>query len=176
MNKVLVIVDMQNDFINGTLANEAAQKIVPRIVHKIKHGDYSKIILTRDTHFDNYLDTLEGENLPIKHCITGTEGWCVNKDIREACIGRSYEYLDKRTFGIVDDCKWDYVFPDNIEQITLVGTCTSICVVSNALILRALYPNVKIVVDASCCADVSIEKHRAALKVMKSCQIEVIGE
>lgn len=176
MDKVLVVVDMQNDFINGALANEAAQKIVPRIVNEIKDGDYSKIILTRDTHYDDYLDTFEGKNLPIKHCIIGTEGWCVNKDIRETCIEKEYEYLDKYAFGMVDELSWYDMLPTNCDQITLVGTCTSICVVSNALILRALYPGKRIVVDASCCADITEEKHKAALEVMKSCQIAVIGE
>lgn len=170
--KVLVVVDMQNDFVSGSLSNEMAQEIVPAIVDKIKGFD-GQIILTRDTHYDDYLDTLEGKNLPIPHCISGTEGWCVVPEIREACMGKPYEYLNKPTFGLIDETRWNYAFGNIPTCIEIVGTCTDICVVSNALILKALYPSAKIIVDSKCCAGITKESHNAALLVMAMNQITV---
>lgn len=162
MGKVLIVIDMQNDFVIGTLGNKEAQA-------KIKeYGDCGDwMIFTRDTHGENYLDTPEGKKLPVKHCINGTEGWQIVPGLEvENC-----EYIDKPTFGWLN---WEgFGLNDEIE---LVGVCTDICVISNALILKAKYPEATISVDASCCAGVTPEKHNAALETMKSCQIDVYGQ
>ena len=169
MGKVLIVIDMQNDFVTGTLGNKEAQAIVPNVQAKVKEyadrGDW--IIFTRDTHGENYLDTPEGKKLPVKHCINGTEGWQIVPGLEvENC-----EYIDKPTFGWLN---WEG-FGSN-DEIELVGVYTDICVVSNALILKAKYPEAIISVDASCCAGVTPEKHNAALETMKSCQIDVYGQ
>ncbi len=169
MSKVLIVVDMQNDFVTGTLGSKEAQAILPNVKSKIKEyadrGD--RIIFTRDTHGDNYLETPEGKKLPVKHCIENTEGWQVVADlVTEPC-----EYVNKPTFGWLS---WDD-FGEK-DEIELIGVCTDICVVSNALILKARYPEAAISVDASCCAGVTPEKHKAALETMKSCQIDVYNE
>ena len=167
MKKTLIVVDMQNDFIDGALGTKEAQAIVPNVKKKIEEyearGD--EIIFTRDTHSKNYLRTNEGKHLPIEHCIYNTYGWHISDK-----LGYGYEVINKPTFGYNG---WsEYYF----EEIELVGLCTDICVVSNALILKAIFPESDITVDASCCAGVTPEKHAAALEVMKSCQIKVIGE
>jgi nicotinamidase-related amidase len=169
--KVLVVVDMQNDFVTGSLANPDAQRIIPNIAKKIekylKKGD--KVIFTRDTHRSDYLDTAEGKQLPIPHCIHGTTGWCVVDELTyPECV-----HIDKPTFGYK---YWEYEIYDGtgeIENIELVGTCTDICVLSNAILLKTEYPNIPISVDSSCCAGLSPAKHEAALEVMRSCQINV---
>ena len=166
IKQVLICVDLQNDFITGALANKEAEKILPRVVDLIKNFD-GDVIFTRDTHDENYLETNEGKNLPVKHCIMGTHGWQI-ADGLETPYGR---YINKPTFGWMG---WKSLeFEDEIE---IVGLCTDICVVSNALILKAMFPEVKITVDASCCAGVTPETHKAALQTMKMCQINVIGE
>lgn len=166
MGKVLIVIDMQNDFVTGTLGNKEAQAIVLNVQAKVKEyadrGD--RIIFTRDTHGENYLDTPEGKKLPVKHCINGTEGWQIVPGLEvENC-----EYIDKPTFGWLN---WEG-FGSN-DEIELVGVCTDICVVSNALILKAKYPEAIISVDVSCCDGVTPEKQAAALETMKSCQIDV---
>lgn len=173
-NKILIVVDMQNDFISGTLGTREAQAIVPNVKKKIKeyvdNGEH--VIFTMDTHYENYMETLEGQKLPIKHCIKDTEGWFINENVEET----KYEHVCKETFGYLG---WKEKFSDyhiNQIEIEIIGLCTDICVVSNALILRAMYPNTKITVDANCCAGVTPENHKAALTTMKSCQIDVIGE
>ena len=169
MSKTLIVIDMQNDFIDGSLGTKEAQAIVLNVAKKIKEykdrGD--KIIFTRDTHDTNYLNTPEGKKLPVEHCIYGTHGWKIADGLEvENCY-----YVDKPTF---EWTHWnDLIFEDDIE---LVGLCTDICVVSNALILKAMFPNADITVDASCCAGVTPDTHNAALATMKMCQIEVIGE
>ena len=169
MKKTLIVVDMQNDFIDGALGTKEAQAIVPNVRKKIEeyktHGD--EIIFTRDTHSANYLKTNEGKRLPVEHCIKGTYGWLISEEIE--CT--EYAHIDKNTFG--------YKFWDKIrdfEEVEIVGLCTDICVVSNALILKAQFPEINITVDASCCAGVTPESHQAALTTMKMCQINVIGE
>lgn len=168
-NKLLIVIDMQNDFVTGSLGSKEAQAIVPKVQEKIKEyknrGD--RVIFTRDTHGANYLDTAEGRKLPVKHCIKDTEGWQIVPELQaESC-----EYINKPTFGWL---YWnDFGETDEIE---LIGVCTDICVISNALILKAKYPEAVISVDASCCAGVTPEKHQAALETMKSCQIDVCGE
>jgi len=166
--KVLVVIDCQNDFIDGVLGTNEALAIIPNVKKKIeeyrRRGD--KIIFTRDTHQNDYLNTNEGKHLPVKHCIEGTDGW----DISDELDVHSEDFIfNKPTFGSL---RWkDFGFNGDIE---LVGLCTDICVVSNALILKAQYPEIKITVDSSCCAGVTPESHQAALTTMKMCQIEVI--
>lgn len=171
MKKTLIVVDMQNDFIDGELGTEEAQAIVSKVVEKIDEYEShnGNIIFTRDTHFDNYLETNEGKNLPVKHCIEGTYGWCIHDDLFDT----DYLHIDKKTFGYKD---WDLWIDKDNESIELVGLCTDICVVSNALILKATFPEIDIIVDASCCAGVTPESHKTALETMKMCQINVIGE
>lgn len=171
MKKTLIVIDMQNDFIGSALGTKEAQAIVPNVKKKIKEyksrGD--DIIFTRDTHYDNYLETNEGRNLPVKHCIEGTYGWCIHDDLFDT----DYLHIDKKTFGYKD---WDLWIDKDTESIELVGLCTDICVVSNALILKAVFPEIEMTVDASCCAGVTPESHKAALETMKMCQIEVIND
>jgi nicotinamidase-related amidase len=170
--KVLVVVDMQNDFVAGSLGTKEAREIVPSVKKKIEKyfNNGEEIIFTRDTHYSNYLDTQEGKNLPVEHCIHGTMGW----NVLEGLETPNCHYVDKNTFG------WDQwkktLGKFNFDEVELIGVCTDICVVSNALLIKALFPETKITVDASCCAGVTPEKHKAALEVMKSCQINVIGE
>lgn len=171
--KTLIVVDMQNDFITGPLGTPEAREIVPKVKAKIEgyqcRGD--QVIFTRDTHYDNYLRTSEGKHLPIEHCIVRTEGWEVIPELR-SYVSKA---ATKHTFG----CNhWDigYFNLKHSDSIELVGVCTDICVVSNTLILKAEYPETPITVDASCCAGTTPENHKAALQIMKSCQINVIGE
>lgn len=166
--KTLIVVDMQNDFITGSLGTEEAQAIVPNAKKKIVeyHSRGDKIIFTRDTHNENYLQTNEGKKLPVKHCIYGTNGWKIVNDLEVP----ECQYIDKPTFG------WSRWENRVFEEVELIGLCTDICVVSNALILRAVFPDIEITVDASCCAGVTPETHKAALITMKMCQINVIGE
>ena len=170
MKKTLIVIDMQNDFIDGSLGSKEAQAIVPNVKKKIeeyKSCDYD-IIFTRDTHTPDYMNTNEGKNLPVEHCIYGTNGWNIADGLEP--VDYACDYINKPTFGWT---RWnEYVF----EEIELVGLCTDICVVSNALILKAMFPETKITVDASCCAGVTPESHKAALTTMKMCQINVIGE
>lgn len=176
--KVLAVIDMQNDFIDGALGTPEAQAIVPKVCDKIKNFDGDFIAVTRDTHLSDYLETNEGKHLPVKHCIQYTSGWGINPEVSDVLDSIEWNsttdmrYIDKPTFGTF---KWKRILSDytNITEITLIGLCTDICVVSNALILKALYPEARIVVDSSCCAGVTPAKHEAALEVMRSCQIEV---
>lgn len=166
MKKTLIVVDMQNDFINGSLGTKEAEAIVENVKKKIAQyrdaGD--EIIFTRDTHQENYLETNEGRHLPVEHCIEGTEGW----KIAEGLDVPGAVYIDKPSFGYVD---WkDY----RLEEVEIVGLCTDICVVSNALIIKALYPEIPVSVDASCCAGVTPESHEAALLTMKMCQVTIV--
>ncbi len=183
--KILVVIDCQNDFITGSLRNEEAIKKVPNIVKKITDNDWDEIIVTQDTHEDNYLETREGKNLPVVHCIKYTDGWKINEDIdraiKDAKFNRNINvvYVHKPTFGsktlrdiITEDFKY---FKTDDLQITFVGFCTDICVVSNVLLVKeALYEDANITVDSSCCAGVTPESHEAALLTMKMCQINVI--
>lgn len=177
MKRTLIVIDMQNDFIDGALGTKEAQAIVPNVKKKIEEykarGD--EIIFTRDTHFENYLKTNEGKHLPVEHCIENTHGWNVAEELDVA----ECEHINKTSFG---HPFWD-IIKDNesvvarfFDEIEIVGLCTDICVVSNALILKAMYPEIDITVDASCCAGVTPESHQAALTTMKMCQINVIGE
>lgn len=181
-NKALIVIDMQNDFIDGSLGTKEAQEIVPKVIEKIRNFDENgNLYLTRDTHGETYLDTQEGKKLPIEHCICGKDGWYVNKDILKAVEETNCNikgYFDKPTFGslkMMDYFRKWYVDTSDVE-ITLVGLCTDICVISNAMLLKAALPETRIIVDAACCAGVTPESHRNALEAMKMCQIEVINE
>jgi nicotinamidase-related amidase len=171
--KTLIVVDMQNDFIDGSLANPAAAAIVSDMAEYIKNFD-GQIIFTRDTHYPNYMETQEGRNLPIMHCQYGSEGWEIQDDLFEAVRGRNIEWsvVDKNSFGDT------YELEDEIDaysnEIYLCGTCTDICVISVALNLKARFPEIKMYCIADLCAGLTPEKHAAALEVMRSCQIEVI--
>ena len=190
--KVLVIVDMQKDFIDGSLGSPEAQNIVSNVVYKMRqHKNTDTIVLfTKDTHKENYLNTPEGKKLPIAHCIEGTEGWSIDREIHNEFKSGGYATysagdiingrITKPTFGSYDLidalCDIDAKIEEGISEIEFCGVCTDICVISNVLMTKAAFWNTPIVVDASCCAGVTPEKHAAALEVMKSCQIDVIGE
>ena len=174
--KVLIVVDMQHDFIDGSLGTEEAKKILPNVEKKI--AQYRScgegIIFTRDTHEENYLETQEGKNLPFIHCIKGTKGWEIEDSIKEA-LGE-VKIFDKLTFGSKElgfYLKEHYENIQNDLEIELVGVCTDICVISNAMIIKANLPEARITVDSSLCAGVTIESHLTALKAMEMCQIKI---
>lgn len=178
MHKVLIVVDMQNDFVTGSLGSETAQAIIPNVEKKIleylKSEREDEVYFTRDSHATDYLSTKEGEKLPVEHCIYGSHGWQIIPELKQYSE-LADEIVNKDSFGY--PCWEDELGrEERIESIELIGVCTDICVVSNALILKALYPEVEIIVDASCCAGTTPEAHQAALRVMQSCQITVIGE
>ncbi len=178
--KILVVVDMQNDFIDGALGTKEAQEIVPKVAEKIRKFE-GKIFYTRDTHEKNYLDTQEGKKLPVVHCIRGTEGWALHPEIERL---RTEEPVDKPAFGSIElgYAIKEYLTEqivlgeENVESITLAGLCTDICVISNAMILKAMFPEIPVTVDASCCAGVTPESHKNALEAMKMCQIQIENE
>jgi len=176
MKKILVVVDMQKDFVDGALGSKEAVAIVGNVVKKIDEFD-GDIIVTYDTHAENYMETQEGKNLPVPHCIKGTDGWKLDSKVQTALDKREYKAIEKPTFGstaLPDYIKANYN-PDEIE-IELIGLCTDICVVSNALLMKANFLETKVSVDASCCAGVTPDSHNAALTTMKMCQVNVIGE
>ncbi len=166
MKKTLIVVDMQNDFIDGSLGTKEAVAIVDNVKKKI--AEYAaagnEIIFTRDTHHADYLSTNEGRHLPVEHCIEGTDGWKIAAGLEVP----GAIYIDKPSFGYTDWAAY------KLEEVELVGLCTDICVVSNALIIKAVYPEIKVSVDSSCCAGVTPESHIAALTTMKMCQVEVL--
>lgn len=175
MSKLLIVIDMQNDFITGSLGTPEAVSIVDRVKEKVclQKSAHERIIFTADTHGENYLQTLEGTYLPVKHCIRGTGG----EDIVDG-IGDGFPIFAKRTFGSIDLALevMKKFFDEPFDEIEICGLCTDICVISNALILKAHLSETKIIVDASACAGTTPEKHKMALEVMKSCQVEVINE
>lgn len=173
MSEYLLVIDMQNDFIDGALGTAEAVKIVPKVLEKVKGFD-GKIIFTRDTHGEDYLETEEGRNLPLKHCIKDTFGWQICDKLLPYCE----KVIDKPTFASreLGEFLAEEEKKEHIEKITLIGLCTDICVISNALLVKGFLPNAKIAVDAACCAGVTPKSHLTALEAMKSCQIEIIGE
>ena len=174
MKRFLVVVDMQKDFVDGSLGTKEAVAIVPNVVKKINdfEGD---IFVTYDTHFDYYMNTSEGKKLPVPHCIKGTDGWKLDAKVEAALNGKKFTPVEKITFGSVDLPDMIFEAADGEDfSIELVGLCTDICVVSNTLILKANYPEKEITVDSSCCAGVAPESHDAALATMRMCQINVI--
>lgn len=172
MKKLLILVDMQNDFIDGALGTKEAEQIVEAVKEKIRSYPAENVIATMDTHETDYMDTQEGKYLPVPHCIRGTAGWEIRPDI--AALLTAAKIYEKPTFGstrMANDLK-EQSEKEELE-LEVVGLCTDICVISNALLLKAFMPEVKISVDASCCAGVTPEKHLAALETMRSCQIQV---
>lgn len=168
---VLVVVDMQNDFVSGSLGSKEAQKIVPNAVEKVRQrkSEGYKVVFTLDTHGENYLDTNEGKRLPVTHCVKGTDGWRLAPELKE--LARDCEKYEKPAFGserLARDLK--ELRPQSVE---IIGLCTDICVVSNALLIKAALPEAEIKVDPSCCAGTSIPRHNAALDTMRSCQITI---
>ena len=155
MQNILVVVDMQNDFIDGALGTKEAVAIVPKVKEKIENFQ-GRVLFTRDTHGKNYMDTQEGRKLPVPHCIRDTDGWQISPELAPFC-----QEADRK---------------DTVERITFIGLCTDICVISNALLAKAFLPEAEIVVDASCCAGVTPESHKNALEAMKVCQIQVENE
>ena len=171
MSKFLIVVVMQNDFIDGALGTKEAVEIVPYVKDVIESFD-GKVYFTRDTHFENYMQTQEGANLPVPHCIKDTDGWQIRAELDAL---RKTEAIDKLTFGssaLVDVLKAE----KDIESITFVGLCTDICVISNAMVVKAFFPEVPLIVDAKGCAGVSPESHQRALEAMKVCQIKIIND
>ena len=174
MKNILIVVDMQKDFVDGALGTKEAVAIVDKVVTKIKDFD-GDIIATYDTHGENYMDTQEGKKLPVPHCIKQTEGWRLDKKIQAVLDEKGFTEVYKPTFGSVDLVEIIRKYDVANTQIQLIGLCTDICVVSNALLLKASFPEMNISVDAACCAGVTPEKHLAALETMRSCQIEVLN-
>lgn len=173
MKKLLIVVDVQNDFVDGALGTPEAQAIIPNVVNKIKNWD-GDIFCTQDTHREDYLSTREGKNLPVEHCIDGTDGHKINEEVMKALIHNDFVKLKKFTFGCT--ALPELIRPLGYDYIELVGLCTDICVVSNVMLLKAHFPEIDIAVDASCCAGVTPDSHNAALTTMKMCQINIIGE
>ena len=169
--KVLVVVDMQNDFIDGALGTKEAEAIVPGVLKKIESFE-GEIIFTRDTHGENYLRTQEGRKLPVKHCIEGTDGWQFHRSLQDCA--KNAPVFDKPGFGSM-------VLPQYLknkggapDEILLIGLCTDICVICNAMILKGAFPEAEITVDSSCCAGTTIQNHLNALNAMEVCQINII--
>ena len=173
MRKILIVIDMQNDFIDGALGTAEAVSIVDAVKEKIRSYPAADVIATMDTHFENYMQTQEGKYLPVPHCIRGTEGWEIRPEI--AALLKGARIYEKPTFGSTQLAA-DLKAAAETEEIELelIGLCTDICVVSNALLMKAQMPEVRIWVDSSCCAGVTPDKHEAALETMRSCQIQVI--
>ena len=171
-DRLLIIVDMQNDFIDGVLGTPEARAIVEKVVEKkFNHG--GPILFTADTHMHDYLSTQEGQKLPVEHCMIGSNGWEIHPSLRSS--GNNQDIIYKTTFGsfaLVEYIREWYL--KNIKSIELVGVCTDICVISNAIILRNAFPELEIYVDSSCCAGITPESHCNALKAMKMCQINII--
>ncbi len=174
MQDILIVVDMQNDFIDGALGTPEAVAIVPRVAEKVRSFP-GRVLFTRDTHGEDYLKTQEGRNLPVPHCIRGTHGWQLCPQLEAI---RKETSIDKETFGsaALGALLKAADREETIRSITLVGLCTDICVISNALLIKAFLPQAEIVVDASCCAGVTPESHRTALEAMRACQIHITGE
>ena len=173
MKKLLIVVDMQKDFVDGALGSAEAVAIVDKVVKKIETFD-GDIIVTYDTHSENYMQTQEGALLPVPHCIKGTDGWKLDASVQAALDKRLYHAIEKPTFGSTELVRYIQANydPQSIE-IQLIGLCTDICVVSNGLLLKAHFTETKISVDATCCAGVTVDSHNAALLTMKMCQIHV---
>ena len=168
---ILVVVDMQNDFIDGALGTPEALAIVPYVKQRVESFD-GKVFFTRDTHFADYMDTQEGKNLPVSHCIQNTPGWEIRPELEAL---RKTQAIDKLTFGS-SDLPAVLAKESNIENITFMGLCTDICVISNVMITKAFFPEIPLIVDAKGCAGVTPESHQNALNAMKMCQITIVNE
>ena len=181
MKQYLIVVDMQNDFISGVLGTDEAKAIVSNVKEKIEKAIGKKgVFFTQDTHYDDYLETIEGKHLPVAHCLHETEGWQVAEELLDVLNRRGMkpDQIIKNTFGAEELVKRLKNLDQNekIEEIELIGLCTDICVISNALLLKAFFPEVRISVDAACCAGVTPSSHENALEAMKMCHIEVYGQ
>lgn len=173
MKSLLFVIDMQNDFIDGALGTKEAQAIVPNVLKRIQEFD-GDVVFTRDTHKENYLETQEGRHLPVPHCMDGTDGWQLHPELHKYAEEHERPVIDKFTFGSKDlpiFIKLHY--PQGVESIELIGLCTDICVISNAMVLKTFFPEIPISVTASCCAGVTPESHQNALEAMKMCQISI---
>ncbi len=172
MKKLLIVVDMQNDFVTGVLGSKDAKRIVPNVVKKVQEAKKQgvDIIFTQDTHKENYMETQEGKKLPVPHCMKGTKGWEIIPELAE--IAKECLCLEKPAFGCATMVH--KTVRKKYEQIELVGVCTDICVISNAIIMKTALPEAEICVDASCCAGVTPESHENALQAMKMCQITIL--
>lgn len=169
--KSIVVVDMQNDFIDGSLGTKEAQEMLPRLKDKLKkvvEDGSAELVFTMDTHGKDYLNTQEGKNLPVEHCIKGTQGWEISPELGEF-VAKAKAVVEKPTFGSTELIK----HLKAADEVELVGLCTDICVISNALLIKAAYPEMKVSVDAQCCAGVTPESHANALEAMKMCQVEI---
>ena len=171
MKKLLVVVDMQEDFISGALGTKEAEAIVPAVVEKIAAFD-GDVVYTRDTHTEHYLDTAEGKKLPVIHCVKGTQGWQIHPEVEKAGDGKTVAVIDKPTFGSVE--LGDFAAAGNYDSIELVGLCTDICVISNALCLKSRLWETPIAVCKDCCAGVTPASHENALSAMSMCQIDIL--
>lgn len=170
MKKLLVVVDLQRDFVDGALGTPEAQAIVPRVCERIRDFD-GDTVFTMDTHTDLYPLTQEGQKLPVPHCLRGTAGWELTPPVETLSVGKR-RFL-KPTFGSVELA--EYVAAGEWQEVLLIGLCTDICVISNALLLKAFLPELRVQVDESCCAGVTPESHRRALEAMRSCQVEILA-
>ena len=169
--KSIVVVDMQNDFIDGSLGTKEAQEMLPRLKAKLKkvvEDGSAELVFTMDTHGKDYLNTQEGKNLPVEHCRKGTQGWEISPELGEF-VAKAKAVVEKPTFGSMELIK----HLKAADEVELVGLCTDICVISNALLIKAAYPEMKVSVDAHCCAGVTPESHANALEAMKICQVEI---
>ena len=172
--KKLIVIDVQNDFVTESLGTKEAQAMLPRLLEKVKAFD-GEILMTRDTHEADYMETQEGRMLPVPHCIRGTEGWALVPELEAIRVEKNLKVYDKPCFGsleLVADMKAAYERGE-LASLELVGICTDICVVSNALLIKAFLPETPVFVDSACAAGVTREKHEAALETMRSCQIVV---
>lgn len=175
--KILIVVDMQNDFIDGSLGTPEAKAIVDKVCNKIRkaHLDSAIIYATHDTHLESYLQTLEGRNLPVEHCIVGTDGWKLNDDVYTALKEGKYQTIIKYGFGSVDlmSCIQADARHNDIDEIEFVGLCTDVCVISNAIMARTYFPDIVVSIDSECCAGVYPESHKVALDAAAMCQITI---
>ncbi len=165
--KLLVVIDMQNDFITGVLGNDECRAVVSNVVKKVETTD-ADIVYTLDTHNDNYLETQEGKKLPVPHCIRGTEGWQLIPELKNIKAVRGFE---KNVFGSIELAEW--IKENGYTDVELIGVCTDICVISNAMTIRAVNPETQISVDAACCAGVTPQSHKTALDAMRACQVNI---
>lgn len=177
MRRALVVVDMQNDFVDEkVLGNKECQAVIPKIKNKIEEGNYDVLYITQDTHDENYLNTQEGKNLPVPHCLLETKGWEIVDEIKKSLkkVHESKEVIliTKDRFGSTTLAK--LISLGNFDEVEFVGICTGICVISNVLVTKTMAPEVKIIVDSDCCACVTKESHETALNAMKACQVEII--
>ena len=172
MNRYLFVIDYQNDFVDGALGFPGAEKLDEKIAAKVRAYGKGHVLFTRDTHFENYLNTREGRNLPVKHCIRGTPGWEIHPDLEAL---RKTPPIDKRTFGS-SELPQVLAEEGDLESVTFLGLCTDICVISNVMLVKAFFPEIPLIVDAAGCAGVTPQSHKNALEAMKMCQITIVNE